>query len=132
MREGKVKSIAKGLGELSVRELFEVSRLLSKGLGDVVARSILDTVLLGWDNREVSLGEESGEACMMVSVGGNRIGVIKELRSYLGISLREAKAITDRVPCSLGVECERLGIITTAERVMDLIGKLQRLGAVFE
>ena len=124
--EGKMAEFVDWVETISVLELSQLVKALEDRLGVTAAAPAAVAVAAP------AGGEEGGGAAeqtefdvMLTAAGGQKIQVIKELRSLTGLGLKEAKELVDSAPASVkgGLSKE------DAEAMKD---KLEGVGASVE
>lgn len=95
-----IKELAEQLVDLSIKEAQELVDLLQEEYGIEPASAgvaVAAGPAAGGDG--AAGGEEKTEFdVILTGVSGNKIAVIKEVRSITGLGLKEAKALVDEAP----------------------------------
>lgn len=95
-----IKELAEQLVDLSIKEAQELVDLLEEEYGIEPASAgvaVAAGPAAGGDG--AAGGEEKTEFdVVLTGVSGNKIAVIKEVRSITGLGLKEAKALVDEAP----------------------------------
>jgi len=95
-----IKELAEQLVDLSIKEAQELVDLLEDEYGIETASAgvaVAAGPAAGGDG--AAGGEEKTEFdVILTGVSGNKIAVIKEVRSITGLGLKEAKALVDEAP----------------------------------
>ena len=124
--EGKMAEFVDWVETISVLELSQLVKALEDRLGVTAAAPAAVAVAAP------AGGEEGGEAAeqtefdvMLTAAGGQKIQVIKELRSLIGLGLKEAKELVDSAPASVKAGLSK----EDAEAMKD---KLEGVGASVE
>ncbi len=95
-----IKQIAEELVNLTVKEANDLATLLEEEYGikpAAAAAAVIAGPAAGGDG--AAAAEEQTEFDVVLKgIGGNKIAVIKEVRSLTGLGLKEAKALVDGVP----------------------------------
>ncbi len=95
-----IKKIAEELVNLTVKEANDLATLLEEEYGikpAAAAAAVVAGPAVGGDG--AAAAEEQTEFDVVLKgVGGNKIAVIKEVRSLTGLGLKEAKALVDGAP----------------------------------
>jgi large subunit ribosomal protein L7/L12 len=124
--EGKMAEFVDWVETISVLELSQLVKALEDRLGVTAAAPAAVAVAAP------AGGEEGGGAAeqtefdvVLTAAGGQKIQVIKELRSLTGLGLKEAKGLVDSAPASVkgGISKE------DAEAIKE---KLEAVGATVE
>ena len=100
--EGKMAEFVDWVETISVLELSQLVKALENRLGVTAAAPAAAAVAAP------AGGDEGGEAAaqtefevVLTAAGGQKIQVIKELRSITGLGLKEAKGLVDSAPTSV-------------------------------
>ncbi len=95
-----IKKIAEELVNLTVKEANDLATVLEEEYGIKPAAAVAAVAAgpaVGGDG--AAAAEEQTEFDVVLKgVGGNKIAVIKEVRSLTGLGLKEAKALVDGAP----------------------------------
>lgn len=95
-----IKKIAEELVNLTVKEANDLATVLEEEYGikpAAAAAAVAAGPAVGGDG--AAAAEEQTEFDVVLKgVGGNKIAVIKEVRSLTGLGLKEAKALVDSAP----------------------------------
>ncbi len=120
-----LEKIVEQLSELTVIEAAELSKLLEEKWGVSAAAPVAVAVAPGDDaGGDAPVAKDSFNV-MLKEIGGNKIAVIKEVRSATGLGLKEAKAIVDGAPAAIKEDVP----VAEAE---DMKTKLEAAGATVE
>jgi large subunit ribosomal protein L7/L12 len=124
--EGKMAEFVDWVETISVLELSQLVKALENRLGVTAAAPAAAAVAAP------AGGDEGGEAAaqtefevVLTAAGGQKIQVIKELRSITGLGLKEAKGLVDSAPTSV-----KAGI--SKEDAEAMKEKLEGVGASVE
>jgi large subunit ribosomal protein L7/L12 len=122
-----IKDIAEELVNLSIKEANELVELLEEEYGIKPASAGVAVAAPGGAGGD---GEAGGEEktefdVILTGVGGNKIQVIKEVRSITGLGLKEAKALVDEAPNPIKEGISR-------DEADELKGKLEEAGGEVE
>ncbi len=124
--EGKMAEFVDWVETISVLELSQLVKALEDRLGVTAAAPAAVAVAAP------AGGEEGGGAAeqtefdvMLTAAGGQKIQVIKELRTLTGLGLKEAKELVDSAPASVKAGLSK----EDAEAMKD---KLEGVGASVE
>ncbi|MGN0929824.1 MAG: 50S ribosomal protein L7/L12 [Alphaproteobacteria bacterium] len=110
------------LDELTVMEAAELSKKLEEHWGVSAAAPV---VMAGGAAAGGAAEEKSEFDVVLVSAGGNKIAVIKEVREITGLGLKDAKDLVDGAPKVI-----KEGVAKTAAEEMK--AKLEGAGATVE
>lgn len=92
-----VKTIAEQLVNLTIKEANELAEVLEEEYGIKPAATAVAAPAAG--GGEAAAQEEQTEFDVILKApGGNKIAVIKEVRSLTGLGLKEAKELVDGAP----------------------------------
>jgi large subunit ribosomal protein L7/L12 len=122
-----IKDIAEELVNLSIKEANELVEILEEEYGIKPASAGVAVAAPGGAGGD---GEAGGEEktefdVVLTGVGGNKIQVIKEVRSITGLGLKEAKALVDEAPNPIKEGISR-------DEADELKGKLEEAGGEVE
>jgi large subunit ribosomal protein L7/L12 len=122
-----IKDIAEQLVNLSIKEANELVQHLEEEYDIKPASAGVAVAAPGGAGGD---GEAGGEEktefdVMLTGVGGNKIQVIKEVRSITGLGLKEAKALVDEAPNPIKEGISR-------EEADELKSKLEEAGGEVE
>ena len=122
-----IKKIAEDLVNLSIKEANELATLLEEEYGIKPAQAAVAVAgggAAGGDG--AAAAEEQTEFNVVLkAIGGNKIAVIKEVRSLTGLGLKEAKELVDGAPNTIK---EGVG----KDEAQDIKAKLEEAGAEVE
>ncbi|MBD5398592.1 50S ribosomal protein L7/L12 [bacterium] len=110
------------LDQLTVMEAAELSKKLEERWGVSAAAPV---VMAGGAAAGAAAEEKSEFDVVLVSAGGNKIAVIKEVREITGLGLKDAKDLVDGAPKTI-----KEGVAKTAAEEMK--AKLEGAGATVE
>lgn len=110
------------LSKLTVMEAAELSKKLEETWGVSAAAPV---VMAGGAAAGGAAEEKSEFDVVLVSAGGNKIAVIKEVREITGLGLKDAKDLVDGAPKTI-----KEGVAKTAAEEMK--SKLEAAGATVE
>jgi len=122
--EGKMAEFVDWIETISVLELSQLVKALEDRLG-VTAAAPVAVAAAPAAGGEAAAAEQTEFDVMLTAAGGQKIQVIKELRSLTGLGLKEAKELVDSAPTAVkkGVSKE------DAESIKE---KLEGVGATVE
>ena len=95
-----LKKIVEDLSSLSVVEASELSTMLEEKWG-VSAAAPVAVAAAPTSGEESSAEEKSEFEVILLEIGSNKIGVIKEVRTITGLGLKESKDLVEAAPKSL-------------------------------
>ena len=124
--EGKMAEFVDWVETISVLELSQLVKALEDRLGVTAAAPAAVAVAAPAGGEEGGGAAEQTEfAVMLTAAGGQKIQVIKELRTLTGLGLKEAKGLVDSAPVAVkeGISKE------DAESIKE---KLEGVGATVE
>ena len=94
-----IKKIAKELVGLTIAEANELATVLEEEYGIKPAAAAVAVAAPGSGDGAGAAAEEKTEFDVILKgFGGNKIAVIKEVRSITGLGLKEAKELVDNAP----------------------------------
>lgn len=94
-----IKEIAEQLVGLTIQEASELANYLEEEYDIKPASAGVAVAAPGAAGGDGDGGEEKTEFdVVLTGVSGNKIAVIKEVRSITGLGLKEAKAVVDEAP----------------------------------
>ncbi|MEO0179918.1 MAG: 50S ribosomal protein L7/L12 [candidate division WOR-3 bacterium] len=97
-----VEEILDAVGNLTVLELAELVKAMEEKFGVTAAAPVAVAaapgVVAGVAAAQPETEEKDTFDVILVSVGDNRIPVLKEVRSITGLGLKEAKELIDTLP----------------------------------
>ncbi|MGV0820493.1 50S ribosomal protein L7/L12 [Martelella sp. AMO21009] len=118
--------IVEELSELTVLEAAELSKMLEEKWGVSAAAPVAVAAAGGAAGGDAAAAEEKTEFdVILAEAGGNKIGVIKEVRAITGLGLKEAKDLVEGAPKPVKEA------VSKAE-AEELKGKLEAAGAKVE
>jgi large subunit ribosomal protein L7/L12 len=92
-----LKKIVEDLSSLSVVEASELSTMLEEKWG-VSAAAPVAVAAAPTSGEESSAEEKSEFEVILLEIGSNKIGVIKEVRTITGLGLKESKDLVEAAP----------------------------------
>jgi len=123
--EGKMAEFVDWVETISVLELSQLVKALEDRLGVTAAAPAAVAVAAPAGEEGGGAAEQTEFAVMLTAAGGQKIQVIKELRTLTGLGLKEAKGLVDSAPVAVkeGISKE------DAEAIKE---KLEGVGATVE
>ena len=119
-----ISTLAEQLVNLTIKEASELAKVLEEEHGIKPAAAAVAVAAPGAAAGEAA--EEKTEFdVILAGIGGNKIAVIKEVRSITGLGLKEAKALVDGAPNPI-----KEGV--SKEEAEDIKTKLEAAGAEIE
>ena len=129
MNREKINRIARDLVNMTAQESQAVVGTILHQHSMQLARAIAQLFLAATANPEACL-DQAAERLTLVHYGEKKIQVIKLLREYTGLGLKEAKLLSESGPIVLGGEFQGHKIDMTAQGRLDLYRKLKDVGAM--
>ena len=121
-----INALAEQLVSLTIKEASELAKVLEEEHGIKPAAAAAAVVAPGAGAAAAEAVEEKTEFdVVLTGIGGNKIAVIKEVRSITGLGLKEAKALVDGAPNPIKEGASK-------EEAEDLKGRLEAAGAEVE
>ncbi|MGV0879538.1 50S ribosomal protein L7/L12 [Martelella sp. FLE1502] len=117
--------IVEELSELTVLEAAELSKMLEEKWGVSAAAPVAVAAAGGAGEAAAAAEEKTEFDVILAEAGGNKIGVIKEVRAITGLGLKEAKDLVEGAPKPVKEA------VSKAE-AEELKGKLEAAGAKVE
>jgi len=110
-----LKTIADQLVGLSVKEVNELADILKEEHGIEPAAAAAPVMMAGGGGGEAA-AEKTTFDVVLVSPGGGKLNVVKEVKNLLGLGLKEAKELVDAAPKAVkeGVSKDEAESIKTA------------------
>jgi large subunit ribosomal protein L7/L12 len=96
--EGKMEEIVKAIESMSVLELSQLVKGLEQRLGVSASAPMAMAAAAPAGAAAAAAGEKTEFTVVLASAGGNKIGVIKEIRSITGLGLKESKDLVEGAP----------------------------------
>lgn len=94
-----IKKLAEELVGLTISEANELAKLLEEEYGiKPAAAAVAVAGPAGGDGAAAAAEEKTEFNVILKSFGGNKIAVIKEVRTITGLGLKEAKELVDNAP----------------------------------
>jgi large subunit ribosomal protein L7/L12 len=119
-----IEKIVDDLSALTVMEAAELSKALEEKWGVTAAAAAAPVAAAAGGGDDA--GEEKTEfSVVLTAAGGNKISVIKEVRSITGLGLKEAKGLVDGAPKEIKGDVKK----ADAEEIK---AKLEAAGATVE
>ncbi len=94
----KIKKLADELVSLTIKEANELATLLEEEHGIKPAATAVAIAGPAGGDGAATAEEQTEFDVVLTAIGGNKIAVIKEVRSITGLGLKEAKEIVDGAP----------------------------------
>jgi large subunit ribosomal protein L7/L12 len=121
-----LSKIVEELSKLTVVEAAELSKTLEEKWGVSAATPVAAATPAAAAAAGVAAVEEKNDFVVnLVSLGDNKIGVIKEVRAFTGLGLKEAKDLVESAPKQL-----KAGV--SKKDADDVKKKLEAVGAKVE
>lgn len=97
-----VKALAEQLVNLSVKEVSELASILKSDYGIEPAAAAVAVAAPSAGGGEAAAPAEKTEFDIFLkNAGGNKLQVVKEVKTLLGLGLKEAKDLVDGAPAML-------------------------------
>ncbi|MCH7639803.1 MAG: 50S ribosomal protein L7/L12 [Bacteroidetes bacterium] len=94
----KITKLAEELVSLTIKEANELATLLEEEHGIKPAAAAVAIAGPASGDGAAAVEEQTEFDVVLTAIGGNKIAVIKEVRSITGLGLKEAKEIVDGAP----------------------------------
>ena len=94
----KITKLAEELVSLTIKEANELATLLEEEHGIKPAAAAVAIAGPAGGDGAAAVEEQTEFDVVLTAIGGNKIAVIKEVRSITGLGLKEAKEIVDGAP----------------------------------
>ena len=122
-----VKSLAEQLVNLTVKEVTELANILKSDYGiEPAAAAVAVAAAPGAGGGEAAAPAEKTEFDIFLkNAGGNKLQVVKEVKTLLGLGLKEAKDLVDAAPKEVLMQVNK----KTADEAKE---KLTAAGATVE
>ncbi len=117
----KFAAIVKQIEEMSVLDLNELVKLFEVKFGVSAAAVAVAGPAAGGAAAE----EKSEFTVVLVSDGGAKIPVMKEVKEALGLGLKEAKDLVDNVPATLKEGMKKEDAEALKKKIEDAGGKVE-------
>ena len=111
-----VKSIAESLVNLTIKEVTELVTIMKDEYGIEPAAAAVAVAGGGGGAGEVAAAAKTDFNIELQSAGGSKLKVVKEVKTLLGLGLKEAKELVDGAPTVIkeGVEKDEAESIKAA------------------
>ena len=121
-----IKELAEQLVNLTIKEASDLAQLLEDEYG-IKPATATDAVAgpSAVGDGAAAAEEQTEFDVVLTAVGGNKIAVIKEVRSITGLGLKEAKDLVDGAPNTIKEAAPK-------EEAEEIKGKLEEAGAEVE
>ncbi len=96
-----VKALAEQLVNLSVKEVSELANILKSDYGIEPAAAAVVAAAPSGGGEAAAPVEKTEFDIFLKSAGGNKLQVVKEVKTLLGLGLKEAKDLVDGAPAML-------------------------------
>jgi len=120
-----VKELAEQLVNLTIKEASDLANLLEEEYGIKPAAAAVAVAAAPAGGDGAAAEEKTAFDVVLKAVGGNKIAVIKEVRSITGLGLKEAKELVDGAPNTVKEGA-------TKEDAEGIKSKLEEAGAEVE
>ena len=96
--EGKMEEIVKAIESMSVLELSQLVKGLEQRLGVSASAPMAMMAAAPAGATAAAAVEKTEFTVVLTSAGGNKIGVIKEIRGITGLGLKDSKDMVEAAP----------------------------------
>jgi len=97
-----VKSLAEQLVNLTVKEVNELASILKSDYGiEPAAAAVAIAAAPAGGGESAAPAEKTEFDIFLKNAGGNKLQVVKEVKTLLGLGLKEAKDLVDAAPAML-------------------------------
>lgn len=98
-----VKSIAESLVNLTIKEVTELVTIMKEeyGIEPAAAAVAVAGPAAGGEGGAAAAAAKTDFDVVMDSAGGSKLKVVKEVKTILGLGLKEAKELVDSAPCTV-------------------------------
>ncbi|MFK8160957.1 MAG: 50S ribosomal protein L7/L12 [Lewinella sp.] len=93
-----VKSIAESLVNLTIKEVTELVTIMKDEYGIEPAAAAVAVAAGGGGGEEAGAAAKTDFDIELQSAGGSKLKVVKEVKTLLGLGLKEAKELVDSAP----------------------------------
>lgn len=121
-----IKKLAEELVNLTIKDANDLAKLLEEeyGIKPAAAAVAVAGPAAGGDGAAVA-EEQTEFDVILKAIGGNKIAVIKEVRSLTGLGLKEAKELVDGAPNTIKESASK-------DEASAIKAKLEEAGAEVE
>ncbi len=119
-----IEKIAEDLSALTVMEAADLAKVLEEKWGVSAAAPVAVAAAPGAGDAGAA-EEKDSFSVVLASAGGNKISVIKEVRSITGLGLKEAKDLVEAAPKEVKADVKK-------EEAEEMKTKLEAAGASVE
>lgn len=120
-----INALAESLVNLSIKEASELLDVLKEEHGIEPASAAVAVAGPGGGDGASGDDEKTEFDVVLTEIGGNKIAVIKEVRSITGLGLKEAKEMVDSAPNTIKEAAPK-------EEAEDIKAKLEEAGGTVE
>ncbi len=121
-----IKKLAEELVNLTIKDANDLAKLLEEEYGIKPAAAAVAVAGPAAGGDGAAAAEEQTEFDVILkAIGGNKIAVIKEVRSLTGLGLKEAKELVDGAPNTIKEGASK-------DEANDIKTKLEEAGAEVE
>ncbi len=96
-----VKAIAEQLVELTIKDVTELVQIMKDEYGIEPAAAAVVAAGGGGGEAAGAAAEQTEFDVLLESAGGSKLKVVKEVKSLLGLGLKEAKEMVDGAPTTI-------------------------------
>ncbi len=120
-----LNQLAEELVNLTVKDVKELADILKDTYGIEPAAAAVVQAGGGGGGAEAAAAEQTEFDVVLKSAGAGKLKVVKEIKTLLGIGLKEAKALVDEAPCNVKEGANK-------EEAESLKAALEAVGAEIE
>lgn len=96
-----VKAIAESLVGLTIKEVSELVTIMKEEYGIEPAAAAVAVAAGGGDAGDAGAAAKTDFDIVLDSAGGSKLKVVKEVKTLLGLGLKDAKELVDGAPTTL-------------------------------
>lgn len=111
-----IKALAEQLVELTIKDVTELVEIMETEYGIKPAAAAVAVAGPGGGGGGEAVAEQTEFTVMLDSAGGSKLKVVKEVKTLLGLGLKDAKELVDGAPTAIkeGVDKAEAESIKTA------------------
>lgn len=96
-----IKALAEQLVELTIKDVTELVQIMEDEYGIKPAAAAVAVAAGGGGAEGGGAAEQTEFDVVLESAGGSKLKVVKEVKSLLGLGLKDAKALVDGAPATI-------------------------------
>lgn len=96
-----IKALAEQLVELTIKDVTELVQIMEDEYGIKPAAAAVAVAAGGGGAEGGGAAEQTEFDVILESAGGSKLKVVKEVKSLLGLGLKEAKGLVDDAPSTI-------------------------------